>query len=178
MPPLTEAIAELAERGNIALVIEHDPLVIRSAHRVLELGPGAGRHGGALCFDGTPEALAKRQDLPTGRMLAGGTEAPRKPRARTGELVIREACEHNLKDVSVRVPLGVLCAITGPSGSGKSTLMDEVLYRHLGRALGERDVEAPGEADGVDGLEAVEQVTFVDQSPLGRTSRGNAATYT
>ncbi|WP_404371056.1 excinuclease ABC subunit UvrA [Corallococcus coralloides] len=178
VPPLTEAIAELADRGNIALVIEHDPLIIRSAHRVLELGPGAGRHGGTLCFDGTPEALAKRQDLPTGRMLSGGAEAPRTPRTRTGELVIREAREHNLKDVSVRVPLGVLCAITGPSGSGKSTLMDEVLYRHLARGLGVKDVEAPGDVAAVEGGAQVEAITFVDQSPLGRTSRGNAATYT
>ncbi|WNG59739.1 excinuclease ABC subunit A [Archangium gephyra] len=176
--PLTGAMAELATRGNIALVIEHDPLVVRSAHRVLELGPGAGKHGGKLCFDGTPQALAKRADLPTGRLLAGTGEVKREPRKRTGELVVRNARAHNLQGVSVSVPLGVLCAITGPSGSGKSTLMDEVLYRHLGRVLGEKDVEVPGEADGVDGLEAVERVTFVDQSPLGRTSRGNAATYT
>ncbi|MET0404651.1 MAG: excinuclease ABC subunit UvrA, partial [Cystobacter sp.] len=176
--PLTGSMAELATRGNIALVIEHDPLVIRSAHRVLELGPGAGRHGGTLCFDGTPRALAKRGDLPTGRLLAGTEDVARVPRERTGALGIRNARAHNLRGVSVNVPLGVLCAITGPSGSGKSTLMDEVLYRHLGRHLGEKDAEVPGEADGVEGLEAVESVTFVDQSPLGRTSRGNAATYT
>ncbi|WNG15334.1 excinuclease ABC subunit UvrA [Cystobacter fuscus] len=176
--PLTGAMAELATRGNIALVIEHDPLVIRSAHRVLELGPGAGKHGGRLCFDGTPQALARREDLPTGRLLAGTEDVKRVPRARTGELRVRNARAHNLQGVSVSVPLGVLCAITGPSGSGKSTLMDEVLYRHLARALGEKDAEVPGEADAVDGLEAIERITFVDQSPLGRTSRGNAATYT
>jgi excinuclease ABC subunit A len=176
--PLTGAMAELATRGNITLVIEHDPLVIRSAHRVLELGPGAGKHGGKLCFDGSPEALTQRSDLPTGRLLAGSEDMPRTPRARTGELRVRNARAHNLQGLTVSVPLGVLCAITGPSGSGKSTLMDEVLYRHLGRALGEKDVEAPGAVDGVDGLEAVQRVTFVDQSPLGRTSRGNAATYT
>ncbi|MCY1015511.1 excinuclease ABC subunit UvrA [Pyxidicoccus sp. MSG2] len=178
VPPLTEAIAELAERGNIALVIEHDPLVIRSAHRVLELGPGAGKQGGTLCFDGTPEALAKKADLPTGRMLAGSGETKRTPRQRKGELVVKGAREHNLKELSVRVPLGVMCAITGPSGSGKSTLMDEVLYRHLARRLGVKDVEAPGAVEALEGMEAVEDVTFVDQSPLGRTSRGNAATYT
>ncbi len=176
--PLTGAMAELATRGNIALVIEHDPLVVRSAHRVLELGPGAGKHGGTLCFDGTPKALAKRADLPTGRLLSGSGEVKHTPRPRKGELVVRNARAHNLQGVSVRVPLGVLCAITGPSGSGKSTLMDEIIHRHLARALGEKDAEVPGEADGVDGLEAVGSVTFVDQSPLGRTSRGNAATYT
>ncbi|ATB31765.1 excinuclease ABC subunit UvrA [Melittangium boletus] len=176
--PLTGAMAELATRGNIALVIEHDPLVIRSAHRVLELGPGAGKHGGTLCFDGTPQALAKHAELPTGRLLSGTEEVKHSPRERTGELVVRNARAHNLQGVSVRVPLGVLCAITGPSGSGKSTLMDEIIYRHLARVLGEKDAEVPGEADGVDGLEAVGSVTFVDQSPLGRTSRGNAATYT
>ena len=176
--PLTGAMAELATRGNIALVIEHDPLVIRSAHRVLELGPGAGKHGGTLCFDGTPQTLARRADLPTGRLLSASGEVKHTPRARTGEITVREARAHNLQGVSVKVPLGVLCAITGPSGSGKSTLMDEVLYRHLARALGEKDAEQPGEAAGVEGLEAVQSVTFVDQSPLGRTSRGNAATYT
>ncbi|XXF76089.1 excinuclease ABC subunit UvrA [Myxococcaceae bacterium GXIMD 01537] len=176
--PLTEAISELSERGNIALVIEQDPLVIRSAHRILELGPGAGKHGGRLCFDGTPSALAKRADLPTGQLLAGSEEAPRTPRARTGELVVRNAREHNLQGLSVRVPLGVLCVLTGPSGSGKSTLMDEVLHRHAARHLGMKDVEAPGAVDAIEGLEALEAVTFVDQSPLGRTSRGNAATYT
>ncbi|MBJ6763058.1 excinuclease ABC subunit UvrA [Myxococcaceae bacterium JPH2] len=178
VPPLTEAITELADRGNIALVLEHDPWVIRSAHRVLELGPGAGRQGGRLCFDGPPEALAKKKDLPTGRMLAESSVTPRTPRERKGELVVKGAREHNLKDVSVRVPLGVLCAITGPSGSGKSTLMDEIVYRHLARRLGEKDVEAAGAVAAVEGAEAVKAITFVDQSPLGRTSRGNAATYT
>ncbi|MCP3097560.1 excinuclease ABC subunit UvrA [Myxococcus sp. K15C18031901] len=178
VPPLTEAIAELAERGNIAMVIEHDPLVIRSAHRVLELGPGAGREGGTLCFDGPPETLARRKDLPTGRLLAGGDEAKRAPRERTGALRVRGAREHNLKALTVGVPLGVLCTVTGPSGSGKSTLVDEILYRHLARRLCVKDVEAPGAVDALEGAEAVEAVTFVDQSPLGRTSRGNAATYT
>ncbi|MFP2901787.1 excinuclease ABC subunit A, partial [Corallococcus sp. 4LFB] len=116
--------------------------------------------------------------LPTGACCPAASEAPRTPRTRTGELVIREAREHNLKDVSVRVPLGVLCAITGPSGSGKSTLMDEVLYRHLARGLGVKDVEAPGDVAAVEGGAQVQAITFVDQSPLGRTSRGNAATYT
>ncbi|SEK49000.1 excinuclease ABC subunit A [Stigmatella aurantiaca] len=176
--PLTEAMAELADRGNVTLVIEQDAHVIRSAHRVLELGPGAGRHGGQLCFDGTPEALAQRADLPTGQLLAGTHAVPRTPRARTAELRVRGAKSHNLQGLSVSVPLGVLCTITGPSGSGKSTLMDEVLYRHLARGLGEKDVEAPGEVEALEGAEAVQSITFVDQSPLGRTSRGNAATYT
>ncbi|MBF5044815.1 excinuclease ABC subunit A [Aggregicoccus sp. 17bor-14] len=176
--PLGAAMEELAARGNVALVIEQDPQIIRAAHRVLELGPGAGAHGGQLVFDGTPEQLAKREDLPTGRFLAGGPAAPRAARKRSSELHIRGARENNLRTLDVRIPLGVLCVITGPSGSGKSTLMDEVLHRHVALALGEKDVEAPGAVDAVEGVDALEGVTFVDQAPLGRTSRGNAATYT
>jgi len=176
---LTGALEELAARGNVALVLEHDPSVIRRCTRVLELGPGAGPEGGVLCFDGTPAELARRTDLPTGRVLAQAGLGPgRTPRAASGHLSVRGARANNLQALDVRIPLGTLCAITGPSGSGKSTLLEDVLHRTLARALGERDVEAPGAVDAVDGAEKISRVVLVDQAPLGRTSRGNAATYT
>jgi excinuclease ABC subunit A len=176
---LAGALEELAARGNIALVLEHDPAIVRRCTRVLELGPGAGPHGGQLCFDGTPEALAQRTDLPTGRVLARAGSGPsRTPRPGTGALTVRGAAAQNLQGLDVRIPLGTLCALTGPSGSGKSTLLEEVLYRTLARGLGERDVAAPGRVETVGGAQGLTRVVLVDQSPLGRTSRGNAATYT
>jgi excinuclease ABC subunit A len=176
---LSGALVELASRGNVALVLEHDPAVIRRCGRVLELGPGAGPLGGTLCFDGTPSELAQRMDLPTGRVLAQAGRAPKRtPRVGQGHLLVRGARANNLQGLDVRLPLGTLCVITGPSGSGKSTLLEDVLHRTLARGLGERDVEAPGPVDAVEGAEAISRVVLVDQAPLGRTSRGNAATYT
>ncbi len=176
---LCGTLEELAARGNVALVLEHDPAVIRRCARVLELGPAAGPGGGQLCFDGSPSALQKRLDLPTGRVLAGEAAAStRKPRPGHGHLRVRGARANNLQGLDVRLPLATLCTITGPSGSGKSTLLEEVLYRTLARRLGQRDVEAPGSVDGVDGADGISRVVLVDQAPLGRTSRGNAATYT
>jgi excinuclease ABC subunit A len=173
------ALEELAARGNIALVLEHEPAILQRCSRVLELGPGAGPAGGVLCFDGTPSALALRADLPTGRVLARSAEVPtRQPRSAQGHLHIRGARANNLQALDVRLPLGTLCALTGPSGSGKSTLLEEVLYRTLARRLGERDVDAPGPVEAVDGAEGISRVVLVNQAPLGRTSRGNAATYT
>jgi excinuclease ABC subunit A len=180
VPPLALAMRELSRQGNIVLAIEHDPMVVRSADRVLELGPAAGAAGGRLMFDGTAEALARRLDLPTGRalssaLLAGDASARRRPRT---WLRVKNARANNLKGIDVEIPLGVLTAITGPSGSGKSTLAEDVVYRALARSKGVRDVEAPGAHDGIEGAAALSKVTLVDQSPLGRTSRGNAATYT
>ena len=178
VPKLAAAMRDLASRGNATLVIDHDPIVVRSADRVLELGPGSGPAGGRLLFDGTPAALAKRRDLPTGRALGRETLEKRARRAPTAWLTVTNARAHNLRGLDARIPLGVLCVVTGPSGSGKSTLVDDVLHRAVARALGARDVEAPGAHDRLDGIEAVRRVVLVDQSPLGRTSRGNAATYT
>ena len=149
VPPLVDAMRHLAASGNIVLVIEHDPLVVRGCDRVLEMGPGAGADGGRLMFDGTPEALAKRVDLPTGRALAeahGRGEA--KPRREVSAwLEVKNARANNLRNIDVRIPLGVVCAITGPSGSGKSTLAEDIVYRALARAKGERDVPLPGAHD-------------------------------
>ncbi|MGO9829589.1 MAG: excinuclease ABC subunit UvrA [Myxococcaceae bacterium] len=176
---LCGTLEELAARGNVALVLEHDAAVIRRCARVLELGPGAGPTGGQLCFDGTPAALAQRTDLPTGRVLARESQpAFRPPRRGQGHLHVRGARANNLQALEVRLPLGTLCTITGVSGSGKSTLLEDVLYRTLARRLGVRDVAAPGPVDAVEGAEGISRVVLVDQAPLGRTSRGNAATYT
>jgi excinuclease ABC subunit A len=177
VPPLAQAMRELTARGNIVLVVEQDPQVIAAADRVVELGPGAGHHGGRVCFDGSPAALAKRQDLPTGKLLSGSPHAPRTRRAGRGALKVKNARTHNLAGLSVELPLGVLCVVTGPSGSGKSTLTEEVVYRTLARRRGVKDVEPPGPVDAVEGDEGLDEVVHVDQSPLGRTSRGNAATY-
>lgn len=176
--PLVDAMTELGARGNIALVIEHDPLVIQASGRVIELGPGAGKEGGSVCFDGTPFALAQRPDLPTGRLLSQGEKVRRERRASKESIRIEGAVVNNLTGLHVSLPLGVLCAVTGPSGSGKSTLIEDVLYRTLARRFGVKDVEAPAQVDRIDVPASIERVEFVDQSPLGRTSRGNAATYT
>jgi excinuclease ABC subunit A len=178
LPPLTAALTELAARGNAVLVLEHDPAIIQTAARVLELGPGAGPAGGRLCFDGTPAALAERPDTATGRVLAGRHSVARRRREPRDWIDIAGASANNLCDVDLRLPLGVLGTVCGPSGSGKSTLVEEVLYRTLARQLGMRDVEAPGPVRSVSAARPLRRVVLVDQSPLGRTSRGNAATHT
>src|SRR6186713_1877351 len=175
--PLAEMVSELGERGNIVLVIEHEPALIRAADRVVELGPEAGERGGRIVADGRPETFTGGATA-TGRALGGAARERRPVRQPKGFVTIRGARENNLAGGDVRLPLGVLCAVTGPSGSGKSTLVVDVLYRALARRLGDLDVELPGAHDGIDGAEAVKSVTLVDQLPLGRTSRGNAATYT
>jgi excinuclease ABC subunit A len=174
---LNELTAELAARNNVVLVIEHDADTIARAHRVVELGPGAGTHGGRVVADGAPSEVAKAGGATARALQSLGprTEPPREP---NGWLSVRGARANNLKGLDVNLPLGVVCAVTGPSGSGKTTLVENIVFRALARRLGELDVEAPGEHDGIDGAERIRSVALVDQSPLGRTSRGNAATYT
>jgi len=178
LPPLTTALGELARRGNAVMVLEHDPALIRASDRVLELGPGAGPEGGRLCFDGTPAALAGRTDLPTGRVLGAARAHARDRRAPRGWIDVRGASANNLADLDLRLPLGVLAAVCGPSGSGKSTLAEEVVYRTLARVLGQTDLEPAGAVRSVKAGLPLTRVVLVDQAPLGRTSRGNAATYT
>jgi len=175
--PLNAILRELAQRDNLVLVVEHDPAVIRGADRVIELGPGAGSDGGRIVKDAPPHAFASA-DTATGRALGASGSVHREPRKPTGFLSIKAASANNLRAIDVQLPLGLLCAVTGPSGSGKSTLAVDIVYRTLARKLGDFDEEAPGACAGMDGTSAVKSVTLVDQSPLGRTSRGNAATYT
>jgi excinuclease ABC subunit A len=170
----------IAALGNVALVIEHDLGVIAAADRVVELGPDAGEHGGVIVYDGDPAGLAGAK-TPTGDAMRarGATRSDR--RKPTGWLTLRGARGHNLKGVDVRFPLGVLTCVTGVSGSGKSSLVGETLYPALTRALAARAIpvtpEEPLAHDGLDGSDAVESVMHVDQGPLGRTTRGNPATY-
>jgi excinuclease ABC subunit A len=177
VPPLVTAMRDLARRGNAVVCVEHDRAVVSAADRVLELGPEAGKAGGALVFDGTPAAAARqaratRQTLAPIALGDGGTRRPK------GELVIRGARANNLRGDDIRIPLGAVTCVCGPSGSGKSSLVEDVLYRALARATGEGDVEPAGAHDAIEGAEAIRGVVLADQAPLGRTSRGNAATYT
>ena len=178
VPRLGEAMRALAAAGNTVLVIAHEESLLRSSDRVVELGPGAGPDGGRILFDGSPEELLRRSDLPTGRAYANVQRQLRAPRPLRKVLALRGASANNLQGVDVDIPLGVLCAVTGPSGSGKSTLAEEVLYRAIARQCGDTNVERPGPYRSLKGYESIRQAVLVDQSPLGRTARGNAATYT
>ncbi len=223
--PLALLLRELADRGNLVVVVEHDPSLIAAADRVIEMGPGAGDAGGQICSDTRPPPgptskarcgaakLAKKKSVgkkgsaattrptasagpgsaaspeaaaaqlsrvadaasATSALSRGSAGARRKP---TGWLELKGAAEHNLRGIDVRFPLGVVCAVTGPSGSGKSTLVDDVLCRSLARALGDFDAPRAGAHAALVGAEQLKRVVLVDQSALGRTSRGNAATYT
>ena len=177
VPALANVMRDLAGAGNTVMVVEHEPTIVRACDRVIEMGPGAGPRGGRVLFDGTPTELAERRDLPTGRAWAHSDGPERARRIAKGEIVVRGARAHNLRDLTVAIPLGVVCAITGPSGSGKSTLAHDVLYRATARALGDRTVERAGAHDALDGAGALARAVVVDQSPLGRTARGNPATY-
>jgi excinuclease ABC subunit A len=177
VPALARVMRELSRAGNTVMVVEHEPLIVRTCDRALEMGPGAGPHGGRILFDGTPAELAKRTDLPTGKAWASSRAAARARRKSDAWLEIRGASAHNLQGVDVRIPLRVLCAVTGPSGSGKSTLAHDVLYRAAARGLGDMSVDRPGPHDALEGLGSLARAVLVDQSPLGRTARGNPATY-
>jgi excinuclease ABC subunit A len=178
VPRLAKAMDDLARAGNTVLVIEHDRAVVESCDRVVEMGPGAGPRGGRLLFSGTPSEMAK-SDTPTGRAWRKNASTKKARRKADRWLELRGARENNLAIEKLRVPLGVLCAITGPSGSGKSTLAEDILYRAVARKAGETNVPKPGSFEALDDGEGeLERAVLVDQSPLGRTARGNAATYT
>ncbi len=177
---LLDTLSRLRDLGNTVLVVEHDAETIERADYVIDLGPGAGRLGGALVASGTPRQLRNNKASLTGQYLAGvlKIEPPTGRRRGNGKkLIIHGASEHNLKDLTVEFPLGTFTVITGVSGSGKSTLVNDILYRSLARELyGSHD--HPGRHESMEGLEHIDKVVEIDQSPIGRTPRSNPATYT
>ncbi|HEX3891826.1 MAG TPA: excinuclease ABC subunit UvrA [Terracidiphilus sp.] len=177
---LIQALVQLRDLGNTVLVVEHDEDTIRHADYVLDLGPGAGRLGGHVVAQGTPAEIMACAESLTGRYLAGTTGILHRPEPRklTGKwITVTGAREHNLQDLTIRVPLGVMTVVTGVSGSGKSTLINDILYRSLAKNLyGSR--EEPGVHDDLSGQDQIDKVIRIDQSPIGRTPRSNPATYT
>ena len=172
-------LESLRDIGNTVIVVEHDEDTIRAADHIVEMGPGPGVHGGTVVAQGTLENLLKCKASPTGQFLSGkrAIAMPKERRKGNGKAVtVRGARENNLKSVDVAFPLGKLVAVTGASGSGKSTLINEVLYKALWKRLVDTRT-LPGEHDGIDGAEQVHKVVNIDQSPIGRNSRSNPATY-
>jgi excinuclease ABC subunit A len=177
---LIETLKNMRDIGNTLIVVEHDEDTMMAADYLIDVGPGAGVHGGEIIAAGTPEQVMKNKKSLTGQYLSGQKFIPlpvdrRKPDGRF--IKIKGASENNLKNVSVDIPLGVFTAVTGVSGSGKSTLVNEILYKSLAQKLNRSRVK-PGVNKGVEGMEMLEKVIEIDQSPIGRTPRSNPATYT
>ncbi|HUR69348.1 MAG TPA: excinuclease ABC subunit UvrA [Candidatus Thermoplasmatota archaeon] len=177
---LIESLKGLRELGNTLLVVEHDEEMIRAADWVVDLGPGAGEHGGQIIAEGTPAQILRNPKSITGQFMSGKRQIsiPSVRREGTGKaLVVKNARENNLKNVDARFPLGKFVCVTGVSGSGKSTLINDVLYKALARKLNGA-MEQPGKHAKLEGIEQIDKVIIIDQSPIGRTPRSNPATYT
>ncbi|MBM3132003.1 MAG: excinuclease ABC subunit UvrA, partial [Chloroflexi bacterium] len=177
---LIETLKSLRDLGNTLLIVEHDEAMMRAADWIIDLGPGAGEHGGKIIASGPIEEIMDCAESLTGQYLSGARKiaVPRKRRSGSGkELVIKGARENNLQNVDVRIPLGMLVCITGVSGSGKSTLIDDILYKKIAQVF-YRAKERPGDCDEILGLEHIDKVIDIDQSPIGRTPRSNPTTYT
>ncbi|SIS12304.1 excinuclease ABC subunit UvrA [Natronorubrum thiooxidans] len=177
---LLDTLEELRDIGNTLIVVEHDEETMRRADQVIDMGPGPGKRGGEVVANGPVEAVKGTEGSITGEYLSGQRQIPVPDERRDpeGALTIRGARQHNLDDVDVDIPLGNFTAITGVSGSGKSTLMHEVLYKGLAREMNNNTSVIPGDHDALEGLEEIETVRLIDQSPIGRTPRSNPATYT
>jgi excinuclease ABC subunit A len=176
---LIDTLARLRDLGNTVIVVEHDEGTMRAADHVVDLGPGAGEHGGEVIAEGTPPQIEGVAASLTGQYLAGerSIAVPRERRTPQGELRVRGARQHNLKGVDVSFPLGVFTCVTGVSGSGKSTIVNEILYRAVANRL-HRARLRPGAHSGIDGIDQIDKIINIDQSPIGRTPRSNPATYT
>jgi len=176
---LIETLERLRDLGNTVIVVEHDEETIRSADHVVDMGPGAGSHGGEVVFSGRAENIVKEKGSITGDYLAGRRSilVPEARRSRRASFTVRGARQHNLKNLDVSVPTGTFVCVTGVSGSGKSTLLNEIIFKGLAVRIN-RSTQRAGDHDGIEGADVLDKVIDIDQSPIGRTPRSNPATYT
>ncbi|MCJ7522857.1 MAG: excinuclease ABC subunit UvrA, partial [Dehalococcoidia bacterium] len=177
---LIETLKRLRDLGNTLLIVEHDEAMMREADYIIDMGPGAGEHGGRVVVSGSLHDIMSSNESLTGQYLSGVREIPLPGKRHTGSgksLLIKGARQNNLRNIDVEIPLGLFVCVTGVSGSGKSTLIDEILHRKLSHVL-YRAKDMPGECDDILGVEHIDKVVNIDQSPIGRTPRSNPATYT